>query len=111
MIEEQIVKIPTPEQYYNKTDSAYLRIEFISGMGFRVTLRNEMLLSEDGNTSDGEFVGAIARGLLEIAYMSGEEVYKTGIRAAYMELLEASGGNLNEEQLKIWQEIKPGSIH
>ena len=108
---EEIIKIPTAEEYYNKNDSAYLRIEFIDGMGFRITLRNEMLLQQDGDTKAGEFVGAIARGLLEIAYNNGMEVYQTGIREAYLEMLEASKEGLTEEQQAVWTTVQSGSVH
>lgn len=102
----EIITIPTIEQYYNQKDSVYLRIEFVPEMGFRITMRNELLLSQDADIKSGEFIGAIARGLLEIGYRSGQEIYTMGMKAAYLDMLEASTKDMNDEQKKVWLDME-----
>jgi hypothetical protein len=75
-------------------------------MGFRVTLRNELLLSQDSDTKSGEFIGNIARGLLEMAYGMGEDVYKTGATATWRDTLIACADNLTDDQKTAWFSIE-----
>lgn len=97
------MKIPSKEEYYGQLDSCYLRVEHIGDMGFRITLRNELLLSQDCDTKAGEFIGAIARGLLEVAYNNSSIIYREGMAAAFREILEASSANMTEEQKAVWE--------
>ena len=111
-LSEEIIDLPLDAEFYSQTDSVYMRIQFISDLGFKISIKNELLLSQDADTKSGEFIGAIARGLLEYAYGMGEEVYRTGKRASFQDMLVASSENLTDEQKDVWLGLAPsGSIN
>ena len=105
-VSESIIKLPTKEEFYDQSDSCYLQIQHIEPTGFRIILRNEALISKDYDVKGAEFVGAIARGLLELAYSNGEEIWRLGMRSVFQEMLEASNEGLTEEQSAVWQDIE-----
>ena len=110
-LEEQIIKIPTKEEFYGQSDSVYIRVEYVNPIGFRITIRNEILLSQDTDISSGEFVGALARGLLEVAYKQPEQIHGIGTQAAFADMVAASGDNLPDNIKEIWYGPVEGGIN
>jgi len=108
---EQTIQSMTKEDFYGQNDSAYIRIEYVEPLGYRIFILNELLLSSDAETKAGEFIQAIARGLMEMAYMAGEKVYMTGKQALVYDTMVASSEGMTEEMKEIWYGPTEGGIH
>lgn len=75
----------TPEQFYNQTDSAYLRIQYVPEVkGFKFTVRNESYhsLSDASQVDEGlAALSTLIRGLAEVGLNNTGDVYQIGLQA------------------------------
>lgn len=91
------------EEFYEKTDSCYLRIQYIGDTDtFRIIMRNEALLSKEVEEPKGQMVGSIARGMLELAYSDPSYVHSLGKRCIIQDIMQASIEDLTDEQKEAW---------
>src|SRR5258708_201669 len=99
--------------FYDKADSCYLRIQYLTEQdSFRIVMRNEALLSKEVESTKGIMVGALVRGILELAYQNPAYIHDLGKEMGDRDLMIAASENLTEDQREAWiKEPQSKGIH